>query len=368
VSIGAAQPDDADRPPSRKRRGALILALTGGLAAVILMAVTVVAATTGDDPKKTSAKAAHEAGRNLRKNAALSLKGTYGGSRASFTVTRAGSARADYTLAGDHVSRVDVGGTAYLKTGPHFWKAHGESSAIADYATGKWTKAPYNAVELSMGNLSPDGLGQNLLGAENDPLAKNTVVNGVKAIRMTTAGLTYFISTGEPRRVLRVEGRAVNDTFSLDITPLTTSGRNTFLTRLRTDVQALKDAYNPNIIFEETGGTPRLHKCDDSGCTATVELQPNAWGGSNAIHIVMVTSFIGNNGEHVSSCTDSALATSKILASFSCRTRGSAWTRWFRSHNGRFTVRALALFRATVNSAQDIAAMLATLTHEQQTV
>ncbi|GAA4633242.1 hypothetical protein GCM10023196_070010 [Actinoallomurus vinaceus] len=344
----------------------LVLTLAGGLAAVIA-AVTVVVATAGDDPKKTSAKAAHEAGRNLRKNAALSLKGTYAGSPATFTVTRAGTARSDYTLAGDHVSRVDVGGTTYLKTGSRFWKAHGESPAKAGNAGGRWTKAPYNAVELGTGNLSPDQLGQTLLGAENEPLAKKTVVNGIKAIRMTTAGLTYSISTGEPRRVLRVEGRAANDAFSFDLTPLTASGRAMFLTTLRTDVQALKDAYNPNIIFDETGERPRLQECDASGCTAKVELQPDAWGGSNAIHIVMVTTFMGDDGDPVSSCTDSTLATSKILARFSCRTSGGAWTAWYRSHDRRFTVRALAVFRATVNSAQDVAAMLTALTREQQT-
>jgi hypothetical protein len=154
--------------------------------------------------------------------------------------------------------------------------AHGESSAKADYAGGKWTKAPYNAVELSMGNLSPEQLGQTLLGAGNDPLAKKTVMNGA-------------------------------------------------------------------------------------------ELQADAWGGSNAIHIVMVTTFMRDDGDPVSSCTDSVLATSKILTSFSCRTSGDARTKWYRSHDRGFAVRALAVLRATVNSAQDIAAMLATLTREQQT-
>jgi hypothetical protein len=99
---------------------ALVLVLVSGLAAVVLASVTVVVATAGDDPKKTSARAAHEAGRNLRKNAALSLRGTYGGRRAIFTVTRAGTARADYTLAGAHVDRLDIDSTTYLRTGPRF--------------------------------------------------------------------------------------------------------------------------------------------------------------------------------------------------------------------------------------------------------
>jgi hypothetical protein len=50
----------------------------------------------------------------------------------------------------------------------------------------------------------------------------------------------------------------------------------------------------------------------------------------------------------------------------SCRTSGSKWTSWYRSHNGRFTVHARSTFDATVNSSSDVNDLLTKLQQEQQ--
>lgn len=108
------------------------------------------------------------------------------------------------------MGRVDVGSTTYLKTGPGFWKAHGKSSAIARTASGVWAQAPWGTVELGLGNLSPDQLGRNLQQMGYGQVGQRTSLNGVKAMKLTTAGLTYFLSAGAPRRVLRVQGSVIN--------------------------------------------------------------------------------------------------------------------------------------------------------------
>lgn len=71
VSIGPVS-DEEPRPRKRRRTG-LLLTLAGGLLAVVLMVVggIVVIGLTGDDPKTATGRAAHEAGRNLRKVAGL---------------------------------------------------------------------------------------------------------------------------------------------------------------------------------------------------------------------------------------------------------------------------------------------------------
>jgi hypothetical protein len=361
---GPSQPYDVGASSLKRQAAALILALAGGLVAISL--VVIVVSGTDDDPDKTSGKAAHEAGQNLRKVAGLSPTGTYGGGHAMFTVTRAGSARGTYTAGGKQVSRVDVGSTTYLNTDASFWKAHGESSAVAARADGAWAKAPYNAVELGLGNLSPDHLGQNLRETGNDLPAERTAVNGVKAIKLTTAGLTYFISTSEPRSVLRVQGSVVNGAFSFDVTPVPSSAMNMFFTMLRNDVQHLKDAYNPNVVFQPTAGRLHFSDCGESGCTVKGKIEPDAWGGSGAIHVVTTVDFKGTTGGVVSRCSDAAMATSKFQVGFSCRTGGSRWTSWYRSHTGPFTIRASPTFEATVNSARDVSHLLIILAQEQQ--
>lgn len=364
MSIG---PVDDEEPRPRKRRGiVLLLALAGGLLAVILTVIVVIR-VTGDDPKTATGKAAHEAGRNLRKVVGLALDGTYGGGRATFTVTRAGTARGTYTFSGDQVSRVDVGSTTYLKAGPAFWKAHGESAAIARTADGAWAKAPWGTVELGLGNLSPDQLGRNLQEMEYGQVGQKTSLNGVKAMRLTTAGLTYFLSAGEPRRVLRVQGSVINGAYSFDLAPMSSPGMNTFFTTLRNDVRALKDAYNPNVIVEPTTGKPHYGDCGLSGCTFSGKVVPDASGGSGAIHLVTTIVFKGNTGGVVAKCSDSAVTTPNLPVRYSCRTGGREWTSWYRTHVGRFTVLARPTFKVTVNSAKDISDLLALLAREQQT-
>jgi hypothetical protein len=225
------------------------------------------------------------------------------------------------------VSRIDVGERTYLTAPSRFWKSHGESSAIAAEADGRWAKAPDGYADLAVGNLSPDRLGRNLLDPVTSPV--NTSLNGVRAIRLTADGLTYFVSTSEPHRVLRVQGRTVRGAFSFDLAPLPMAAMNTFLTALRTDVRHLKDAYNPDVIFELTGGRPYLSGCDESGCTVSGKVQPDAWGGSGAIHVVTTVKFMGTTGGVASRCSDSAMTTSKLLVRFSCRTGGGAWRWWW---------------------------------------
>ena len=122
---------------------------------IVLVVVTVAMAGSSDDPKMTSGKAANKAGQALAKASGINYSGTFGGGPATFSVTKAGSARGSYTSHGSQVSRVDIDGTTYIKADSNYWTSQGESSTSADKADGKWSKAPGVDTGLKLGGLSP---------------------------------------------------------------------------------------------------------------------------------------------------------------------------------------------------------------------
>jgi hypothetical protein len=352
----------------KKSNTGVILGVCGGILALVVLVVIVVAVSggTSDDPKKTSGKAAAEAGQALGQASGLTYTGTYGGSQSTFNVTKAGSAHGSYTSHGSPVSRVDVGDSTYIKADSSFWTAQGQSSTEADKAEGKWAKAPAAAADLKLSELSPAKLSQVLQQAGNDPLAVNTPAGSTPAIKMSISETTYYISKSSPHRLLRIEGTAGSDSYALDVKALTdASAMSPVFTQLRTDVQSLKDAYDPSINMLPMGKI-QFGSCTESGCTVKGSVMPSSVGtSSNSVHITMNARFWGD-GPTVSTCKGSGTTTPSHQTTISCRTSGGAWSSWYRSHNGRFTIHASSTFDATVNSSGDVSSMLSKLTQEQQ--
>ncbi|GAB2813239.1 hypothetical protein GCM10027176_17090 [Actinoallomurus bryophytorum] len=356
------------QPPKKSNTG-VILGIGGGVLALVVLLVVVVALSGGgsnDDPKKTSGKSAAQAGQALGQAAGATYTGTYGGSEATFNVTKAGSAHGAYTSHGSAVTRVDVGDTTYIKADSSFWTAQGQSSSEADKADGKWSKAPAAAADLKLSEFSPAKLAQVLQQAGNDPLAVNTPAGSTPAIKMSISETTYYISKSEPHRLLRIEGTAGSDSYALDVKPLTgASAMTPVFTQLRSDVQALKNAYDPSINMLPMG---KIHfgSCSESGCTVKGSVMPSSVGtSSNSVRITMNARFWGT-GATVSTCKGTGTTTPSHETTISCRTSGGSWSSWYRSHNGRFTIHASSTFDATVNSSSDVNSMLTKLSQEQQ--
>jgi hypothetical protein len=190
---GPPQPYGFGPGPQQPKKGGgpgVILAIVGGVVALIVVVVVVVAVSSsggsGDDPKKTSGNAAVEAGQALSRAAGATYTGTYGGSQATFDVTKAGTAHGSYSSHGSQVSRVDINDTTYIKADSSFWTSQGQTSTDADKADGKWAKAPDSASNPKLADFSPAKIAQNLQGAGNDPLAVKTPVGSTPAIKMTS--------------------------------------------------------------------------------------------------------------------------------------------------------------------------------------
>ncbi|MEV0408482.1 hypothetical protein [Actinoallomurus sp. NPDC050550] len=363
------QPYGFGPQPAKKSKGPLIAVLAGGGALLVLLAVIVVVALSGpdDNPKTTSGKAANKAGQALGQAAGVTLTGTYDGGQSTFSVTKAGSVRGTYTAGGSQVTRLDVGGTTYLKTDRTFWAAQGGLSADrAAKADGKWTKAPDDLARLNLADLSPARLASALRGAMNDPLAVRTTVNGVKAIKMRTGPRTYYISKSEPRRLLRVEGFSGSQRYTFDVAALPAASITTVFTALRSDVQGLANAYDPDLTVLPVSKV-QFGSCGEAGCTVRADIRATTVSDSSgAVHVTMKVAFSGGGGT-VSTCTDAVSTSVNRQTSLSCRTSGGDWSSWYRSHNGRFTVHAKANFDATVNSSADVNGLLGKLAQEQRT-
>jgi hypothetical protein len=321
---------------------------------------------SGDDPKKTSGKAAAQAGQTLGQAAGASYTGTYGGSQATFSVTKAGSAHGSYSSHGSPVSRVDIGETTYIKADSSFWSSQGQSSTAAGKADGKWAKAPDSASDLKLADFSPTKLAQVLQQAGNDPQAVNTPAGSTPAIKMTVSETTYYISKSSPHRLLRVEGTAGSDSYALDVKPLSgAAAMSPVFSQLRSDVQNLKDAYDPAISMLPMGKI-QFGSCTESGCTVRGSVMPSSVGGStSSVHVTMNARFWGD-GPTVSTCKGTGTTTPSHQTTISCRTSGGSWTSWYRSHNGRFTIHASSTFDSTVNSSGDVNDLLSKLSQEQQ--
>jgi hypothetical protein len=367
---GPPQPYGYGPPPQQPKKGGagVLLAVAGGVVALIVLVVIVLALSggSGDDPKKTSGKAAAEAGRALGQAAGATYTGTYGGSQATFDVTKAGSAHASFTAHGSPVTRVDVGDSTYIKAGSSFWSAEGESSSAADKADGKWTRAPDTDLDLKLADFSPAKLAQALQGAGNDPLAVNTPAGSTPAIKMTVGETTYYISKSSPHRLLRIEGHSGSDAYALDVKPLTDAAAMApIYSRLRSDVQALKGAYDPSITMVPMGKI-QFGSCTASGCTVRGSVMPSSTGTStSSVHITMNARFWGD-GPTVSTCKGTGTTTTRHQTTISCRASGGSWSSWYNSHTGRFTIHASSTFDATVNSSGDVSSLLTKLSQEQQ--
>jgi hypothetical protein len=352
-------------PRPRRRNGGLIAAAIAGVVVIAVAVVVVISvAGKGGDPKQTSGAAAKAAGQSIGQAGALAYVGTYGGGRAEFNVTRAGTARGSYQVGGSPVSRVDVDGVTYIKAPGSYWSSRGQAGEKADKANNRWSKNPSFSLDINLANLSPSRVSQTLQQAGNDPLAEQTSINGNNAIKMSAGGVTYYISTDKPNHLLRVEGNAGSHDYSLDVAPMSPTQSNAFFAALRGDVRDLRDAYDPSVTVL-TGGGLKFGSCSEAGCTVRADATPSMLSGEGHIRITMNARFHGT-GRTVSTCSGTGTTIKRHTTSISCRTSGPAWSSWYGSQTGRFTVHASATFEATVNSAADINRLLGMISQEQQ--
>jgi hypothetical protein len=365
---GAAWPGAAT-PPRRKRSRGMLLGITAIIAAVVAGVVTSLVLVLGNSESPT--EMALQAGQAVAPSSGLTASGTYDRAPANVTVTKAGTVEGSYSQGPFQVSRITINGVTYLNAPAGFWNLQTNiPQGASSLASGKWAKTPSSDV-ADFTAFTPGVVSRVLEHVGNQPRFVDTTLNGTKAIKLTTAGVSYYITTSAPNRLLRMDGTIDGTAYSLTVTPLTSKSIAPVFSVLHSDVQDLQGALDPEAQIDEQGNGNFGSNCNNNAaCTVSVKVSVTD-AGSTTVLVKMTANFSGaKNGPTFGSCNNTVTAntansSTTVTVQPSCTLGGSTWSGWFNSHTSNFFLWVATQSEPTVNTASDIAALQTTLNQEQ---
>jgi hypothetical protein len=354
-------------PAPRKKRRGLLIGLAAAVVVIVVLAVSLTLALGGGDSPTTMAL---QSGQAISAADGITYGGTIAGDPANLSVTRAGTVEGTYTDAGSPVSRVTVQGVTYLNAPADFWKSQGIASTEAGQAGGHWAKAPADAVSLSFDSLTPVQVARVLKHVGPKPESVARTFHGKKIIVLTASGVSYFITSDAPHRLIHISGGTGVAAYAFDVKPLTAATVKPVFTSLQSDVQALAGAADPGAVVD--GGTPKFLDCSTATrCTvsSSVTVTDPTDQGNFSTPPVLVKMTVGfaptQNGKPFANCSTTVPVPSAAAVKPGCGVTGGPWTKWFNSHTGHFNVWADADYVVTVNSASSVAALTTAVSQEQ---
>jgi hypothetical protein len=340
-----------------------MLAVTAVVAAVVAGAATGIVLLLGKGESPTTM--ARESGRAIAPAAGLTLTGNIAGQSASLTVTRSGAVEGSYTQSGYPITRLTVGGETYLKAPASFWTSESVAPATAQQAAAGWAKAPSTTV-LNVASLTPGQLARTLAHVGKNPTVVNTTIGNTKVIKLTDNFVSYFITASAPNRLVRVAGEIGTTSFAFGVIPLNASAVGPVFTVLHGDVRSLRGAVDPAAVvsllqkvhFHANCGGPTL-------CTVSNRVSVTDPDSARILLEMTVDFSARNNGPTFATCTDTISVAAGATVNPACHLGGAVWSHWVNSHSSNFFTWAVAHFEATVNSANDVAAMQNELNQQQ---
>jgi hypothetical protein len=353
--------------PWWKRRRGLLIGIAAALVVIVVLAIALPLALSGGDSPTTMAL---DAGQSLAVADGVTYAGTVDKAPANLSVTRAGTVEGTYTQGSNQVSRVTVGGVTYLDAPVAFWTADGIATREAGQAGGHWAKAPADAVSLTFSSLTPVEVARVLKHAGPKPDSVTSTYHGTKVIVLAKGGVSYYITSSDPHRLIHVVGGTGVDAYAFDVKPLSATAVKPVFTALHSDIGALAGAPDPEAVVD--GGTPKFLDCSGSvRCTvstsATVSdpTAPTDFATPPVVLKMTVGFAPTQNGKPFANCSTVVPVPSAAAVKPGCGVTGGAWTRWFNSHTGHFSVWADASYEVTVNSAASVATLQSTVSQEQ---
>ncbi|MGH3657212.1 MAG: hypothetical protein ACRDUA_11175, partial [Micromonosporaceae bacterium] len=377
----------------------VVLAVVATLTAALLGRSGVTARFDGSD---RSAERLTSAAVNLLGNPGARYRGWFtdpDGDRVTVdaTVTNEGSTLATLTIDGEEVALATTGERAFVRASEEFWRAHGAPrDSLAQYGR-QWVKVAKDFLGIDLSALLAPGVLARTLGAqaERGRTSPGRVVklHGAEVLEMTTPDMRVYVTTTEPRRIVRVAARsgteptpspssrhttrrtgppvfvpvqAAGTDYEVDLSDLSDAEVRDLYKKLDKKIRELKSSIDSQVRFG-LDGSVTLSPCNTNGCRAkatisnTVESRSPYLKAKQPVH-ASITVRMTLDGRPVATCRETKTMKPNGSASVSC------FAGYYipPSRNPRtHTVRALvsAVARAVVTA--DIKAMVKDLAEEQ---
>ncbi len=324
---GFGAPFGGGPPPSRPRRSWVLWAVLGVVAVLVFCGTaTVAVALRGDDDKGGRAERKRvaavtadlaTAGLDLAVLPAAKYRGTLtdaAGDEVEFVAqTRNdGATLATIDPTGTKLELMSVAGETYLRAAEAYWRSKGVDSTSAKAFAPEWVKVDSTEVGLDLAAvLAPASLGpafapeaffEDPADAPQLAIGAETTINGVAVVEAAVDGLTAYVTTAAPKRIVRVERktgvsvptapttprkyrgdplverkyapqrapRTING-FRFDPEVLTDAEFAQFKQRFEAEIQKLKTALDSQVQVRANGQIT-LSPCGPTGCTANVKV------------------------------------------------------------------------------------------------
>lgn len=354
------------QPPARSSKTGLVVGLIVGGGFIVLLVVAIALAASGvfsgadeKSPKESLTAAANSltAARGVELNGSM----TAGSDQLAgkLKVTKVGRITGDVTWNGQQAKLVLIDNNVFVQSNSTFWRAEGgiAASRIPTADTTDWGRMPSYSLSSSFRtNITPSALARKMQQASVYSIRNKTktTVQGRSALKITTYSDTYYVSTGDNPKLLRIEMRYPQ--LSADVTELTGSDTGGAITELRNRVGELKDSF-------DTSQLPRAQEvefgsCGTTGCT----LRSRVWstrGSATSVELSvrMWLTAVTKTGRNLGECTTKATIDSIDSEWASCRITDSRW-RSYRSGTGSLKWWAHAEAKALGVSESEIQSML----------
>ena len=253
------------------------------------------------------------------------------------------------------MTRITINDVTYIKAPTAFWRSVVIDPVAARQAGGNWARARGAAVIMTFDSLTPGQIAHVLEHVGNNPRVVDTTLGGTKVIKLTAHGISYYITTSTPNRLVRIVDDSSTTPYSFNVTPLTAATIGPVFTTLHRDVQGLQGAVDPEAIVHPLQKIRFHSDCNGvSSCTVSTKVSVNDPATPKML-LKMTVGFSGTKaGAAFARCTDTVPVTAGGTVRPVCGVHGQVWSGWVSSHNGNFFTWADAHFETTVNSASDI--------------
>ncbi|WP_433116336.1 hypothetical protein [Micromonospora sp. CA-246542] len=354
--------------PARPRR---LLLLFGGLALAFLLICTIGALVVvprftgnpgGKEERATAAQVAvntadqelRQAAERLLTTPAVRYQGSFSGpdgDRISMDaqVTNEGTVRGKLITDGQTAEILDLGDRTFLKVGEAFWRAAGITDGREKKFANRWVRVAGDLFGFDFGDvLAPALFATGMVPSIDDNgypqqeeslgLGVVTSVDGVEARAVVLDGVTYLISTAEPKRLLGVSTTPVTESGSgfqtiahrvsdvelrAKLEVLTDDQRQLLFDEVKRQMAVLAQSLD-SIVQVSLTGDASLSPCTTNGCTANLKLRSRVTSASKYVTIdkqvtVEVNITMTLDGRPVQTCPEVLVMKPKDTKTVRCR-------------------------------------------------